>query len=163
MNLLNFQSFQNQIIKTERPEERKLVPTTDKMTSMSPRSRRGSQDSSNHSKKLEKLPKVPETVDTSVQTDPEIPAAPLCSTERVNNSEKFKNSPLRNHGTVESIAGGNLSRNEILKLLDQAQINVPLESHNAAKMRQFEGFSPVHRQRQVVALETLLFGDTGYS
>lgn len=53
----------------------------------------------------------------------------------------------------------------MLKLLDDAQINTPLDAQNVAKIRSLEGLSPRHygesgnRQRQVIALETLLFGD----
>ncbi|XP_011302644.1 protein fantom isoform X2 [Fopius arisanus] len=133
---IQLKSFQNKTEKPEKSDERKLVPKFDKTTITSPRNRRGSPD------ETEKF----------------------CSTERLNAQEEVKKSPLKNQEEqVETMVGANLSRDEILKLLDQAQINVPLESHNAAKMRQFETFSPVHRQRQVVALETLLFGDSGYS
>ncbi|XP_015110419.1 protein fantom [Diachasma alloeum] len=163
---VQLKSFQNQNEKPKKPEERKIVPTLDKTTSTSPRSRRSSKGESDYSsKEPQKLPQVSEKVEAAVQTEQiEIPPPKFCSTERLNAPDQIKNSPSRNHGKpVETMTGANLSRDEILKLLDQAQINVPLESHNAAKMRQFEGFSPVHRQRQVVALETLLFGDTGYS
>ncbi|XP_008556912.1 protein fantom isoform X1 [Microplitis demolitor] len=60
---------------------------------------------------------------------------------------------------------GNLSAETMLKLLDDAQINTPLDAQNVAKIRSLEGLSPRHygesgnRQRQVIALETLLFGD----
>ncbi|XP_063981710.1 uncharacterized protein LOC135164878 isoform X2 [Diachasmimorpha longicaudata] len=147
---VQLKSLQNQTEKPKKPDERKTVPTHDKTTITSPRSRRSSKEESDYSfKGPRKLPQVSEKVEASVQTEQiEISPRAFCSAESLNASDQIRNSPPRNHGKpVETIAGANLSRDEILKLLDQAQINVPLESHNAAKMRQFEGFSPVHKQR----------------
>lgn len=89
------------------------------------------------------------------------------------NGQKTKKSPLKVHSNTQTAycenGAENLSRVEMLKLLDDAQINTPLDSQSAEKIRQINGLSPKnsnytnssHRQRQVVALETLLFGDSG--
>ncbi|KAK0083411.1 hypothetical protein PV326_006733, partial [Microctonus aethiopoides] len=61
-----------------------------------------------------------------------------------------------------------LSRDEMLKLLDEAQTSRPLNSQSAMSLKQIDNVSPKtysntkYRQRQVVALETLLFGDSDF-
>lgn len=61
---------------------------------------------------------------------------------------------------------GNLSNIDMLKLLDEVQINTPLESHNSSQIKQIENLNSdnfgktINRQRQVIALENLLFGDS---
>ncbi|OXU20572.1 hypothetical protein TSAR_002769 [Trichomalopsis sarcophagae] len=52
--------------------------------------------------------------------------------------------------------GSSLSREGMLKLLEQVQISAPLESQNASRMRQPEA------SRQVSSLETMLFGDLAF-
>lgn len=54
-----------------------------------------------------------------------------------------------------------LSREEILKLLDQAQINAPLDASRIAQKGGYASILDVaQRHRQVVPLEKLLFGDS---
>ncbi|CAD6211706.1 GSCOCG00003791001-RA-CDS, partial [Cotesia congregata] len=85
---------------------------------------------------------------------------------RFENNDSNKN--LEDFGGNKSDKPGNLSPEAMLKLLDDAQINTPLDAQNVAKIRLLEGLSPNHcgdtsnRQRQVIALETLLFGDNDY-
>lgn len=118
-------------------------------------------------------------METAVQTEFSLPEKSNSLSNRVTenlarNQEKksprIGQSPVRTRSNVPSTpdnhdhGAGNLSRDEMLKLLDNAQINSPLDSRNASQIR--ESFSPssygktVHRQRQVVALENLLFGNT---
>lgn len=63
---------------------------------------------------------------------------------------------------------GNLTPEEMIKLLEKAQINTPLDAQNISRIRRTDFGSPKtcvtssdSRQRQVVTLETLLFGDSG--
>lgn len=56
-----------------------------------------------------------------------------------------------------------LSREKILKLLDQAQINTPLDASRISPKKEYVGILDVaQRHRQVVPLEKLLFGDSNY-
>lgn len=58
-----------------------------------------------------------------------------------------------------------LSREKILKLLDQAQINMPLDASRIAQKEEYTDILDVaqtQRHRQVVPLEKLLFGDSSY-
>ncbi|XP_033227237.1 protein fantom-like isoform X2 [Belonocnema kinseyi] len=55
-----------------------------------------------------------------------------------------------------------LSRERMLKLLEQAQINTPFETQ-CARVKQIEPISEfVQKQRQVMSLETLLFGNSNF-
>lgn len=55
-----------------------------------------------------------------------------------------------------------LSRERMLKLLEQAQINTPFETQST-RLKQIEPISEfVQKQRQVMSLETLLFGDSNF-
>jgi hypothetical protein len=59
--------------------------------------------------------------------------------------------------------GNTLSREEMLKLLEQVQINTPLESQNTTRIKQSDSTLLSTRSRkQVSKLETLLFGDSGF-
>lgn len=54
-----------------------------------------------------------------------------------------------------------LSREKILKLLDQAQISMPLDVSRIAQKEEYTSILDVaQRHRQVVPLEKLLFGDS---
>lgn len=54
-----------------------------------------------------------------------------------------------------------LSREKILKLLDQAQINTPLDASRMTPKEEYTGILDIsQRHRQVVPLEKLLFGDS---
>lgn len=66
-------------------------------------------------------------------------------------------------GRPEANGASVLSREKILKLLDQAQINVPLDvSRVVAQKEDYANILNVaQRHRQVVPLEKLLFGDSG--
>ncbi|KAH0539709.1 hypothetical protein KQX54_007455 [Cotesia glomerata] len=71
---------------------------------------------------------------------------------RFENNGSNKN--LEDFGGNKSDKPGNLSPEAMLKLLDDAQINTPLDAQNVAKIRLLEGLSPNHygdtsnRQRQ---------------
>ncbi|XP_031784459.1 flagellar attachment zone protein 1 isoform X2 [Nasonia vitripennis] len=61
--------------------------------------------------------------------------------------------------------GSSLSREGMLKLLEQVQISAPLESQNASRMRHPEASSaagPLRVSRQVSSLESMLFGDLAF-
>lgn len=71
-------------------------------------------------------------------------------------------SPLKECKTSQEVKGtGILSREKILKLLDQAQINTPLDASRTTPKEEYAGILDVtQRHRQVVPLEKLLFGDS---
>lgn len=70
-------------------------------------------------------------------------------------------SPLKEWKTNQEANGTSvLSREKILKLLDQAQINTPLDASRITPKKEYAGVLDVaQRHRQVVPLEKLLFGD----
>lgn len=70
-------------------------------------------------------------------------------------------SPLKERETNHEAKS--LSRERILKLLDQAQINTPLDASRIAQKEEYMDILDVaqtQRHRQVVPLEKLLFGDS---
>lgn len=71
-------------------------------------------------------------------------------------------SPLKEWTANQETNGTNvLSREKILKLLDQAQINTPLDASRITQKEEYTGILDVaQRHRQVVPLEKLLFGDS---
>lgn len=79
-----------------------------------------------------------------------------------NNEIASLQSPLRELRNQETNSTSVLSREKILKLLDQAQINTPLDrtSMIASKEDCAGILDVVQRHRQVVPLEKLLFGDS---
>lgn len=73
----------------------------------------------------------------------------------------------RNNNDMRNPASPSMSREKILMFLDQAQISTPLEAQNAARMRQIDvstGQNDASKYpesyRQVINLETLLFGNS---
>lgn len=81
--------------------------------------------------------------------------------------------PLKEWRTNQETNGTSiLSREKILKLLDQAQINTPLDASRIEGRRKVPKEIPkeeyasildvAQRHRQVVPLEKLLFGDSNY-
>ncbi|XP_034942785.1 protein fantom-like [Chelonus insularis] len=77
-------------------------------------------------------------------------------------TEECVDSPLRSSNRIYE---NTLTPEKMLKLLDDAQINSPLSSQNVSKIGLEDIGStsygnPIRRQRQVLALETLLFSDT---
>ncbi|TGZ54399.1 Protein fantom [Temnothorax longispinosus] len=80
-----------------------------------------------------------------------------------NNEDKARlQSPLKKWKTNQEANGTSvLSREKILKLLDQAQINTPLDASRITPKEEYAGILDVaQRHRQVVPLEKLLFGDS---
>lgn len=71
-------------------------------------------------------------------------------------------SPLKEWKTNQEANGTSvLSREKILKLLDQVQINTPLDASRITPKKEYAGVLDVaQRHRQVVPLEKLLFGDS---
>lgn len=71
-------------------------------------------------------------------------------------------SPLKEWKTNQEVNGTSvLSREKILKLLDQAQINTPLDASRITPKKEYVDILDVaQRHRQVVPLEKLLFGDS---
>lgn len=91
----------------------------------------------------------------------------ICTREKgtmtISNEDKTSlQSPLEEWKTNQEANGTNvLSREKILKLLDQAQINTPLDASRIAPKEEYAGILDVaQRHRQVVPLEKLLFGDS---
>ena len=75
--------------------------------------------------------------------------------------ERIK-SPKMNEKVKRVPNGNSLSPETMLKLLEQAQINTPFDMRNA-RIKQIEPVSEsVQKQRQVMNLETLLFGDSSF-
>lgn len=72
--------------------------------------------------------------------------------------------PLKEWKTNQEANGTSvLSREKILKLLDQAQINTPLDASRISPKKEYVDILDVaQRHRQVVPLEKLLFGDSNY-
>ncbi|XP_011504712.1 PREDICTED: protein fantom-like [Ceratosolen solmsi marchali] len=68
---------------------------------------------------------------------------------------------LYDENKIQVPRNGNLSRKGMLRLLDQVQINTPLESQNTTRIRH-SGTSALSNKsrKQVSKLETLLFGDS---
>lgn len=96
--------------------------------------------------------KSAQTITTNLRTQ---------STMTIAEGKKEKTSPLKQRKTNEETNGANvLSREKILKLLDQAQINVPLDASRVTAKEEYTGIlAQKHRQ---VSLEKLLFGDSNY-
>lgn len=80
----------------------------------------------------------------------------------LNEDKSSLQSPLKEWKINQETNGTNvLSREKILKLLDQAQINTPLDASRIAPKEEYAGILDVaQRHRQVVPLEKLLFGDS---
>lgn len=100
-------------------------------------------------------------VDKSVQTI--IITASIKEQSITRSEEKTSlQSPLKEWKTNQETNGTNvLSREKILKLLDQAQINTPLDASRITQKEEYTGILEVaQRHRQVVPLEKLLFGDS---
>lgn len=98
--------------------------------------------------------------DKSVQT---VTSTREQGTMIISNEDKTSlQSPLKEWKTNQEANGTNvLSREKILKLLDQAQINTPLDASRIAPKEEYAGILDVaQRHRQVVPLEKLLFGDS---
>lgn len=81
-----------------------------------------------------------------------------------NNEDNTSKSPSKEWKTNQEANGTSvLSREKILKLLDQAQINTPLDTSRISPKKEYVGILDVaQRHRQVVPLEKLLFGDSSY-
>lgn len=79
-----------------------------------------------------------------------------------NENKTSSQSPLKEWKTNQEANGTSvLSREKILKLLDQAQINTPLDASRITPKKECTGILDVaQRHRQVVSLEKLLFGDS---
>lgn len=84
------------------------------------------------------------------------------SEEKINEEKTSLQSPLKEWKTNPETNGTNvLSREKILKLLDQAQINTPLDASRMTPKEEYTGILGIsQRHRQVVPLEKLLFGDS---
>lgn len=84
------------------------------------------------------------------------------SEEKKNEEKVSLQSPLKEWKTNQETNGKNvLSREKILKLLDQAQINTPLDASRIASKEEYMGILDIaQRHRQVVPLEKLLFGES---
>jgi len=103
-----------------------------------------------------------QSVDKSVQTIV-ITSTREQGTMIISNEDKTSlQSPLREWKMNQEANGTSvLSREKILKLLDQAQINTPLDASRIAPKEEYTGILDVtQRHRQVVPLEKLLFGDS---
>jgi hypothetical protein len=97
-----------------------------------------------------------QTITTNVKTQ---------STMTISEGKEEKtSSPLKEWKANQETNGANvLSREKILKLLDQAQINTPLDASRVASKEEYTGMLDMaQRHRQVVSLEKLLFGDSNY-
>lgn len=79
-----------------------------------------------------------------------------------NNENKSLQSPLKEWKMSQEANGTSvLSREKILKLLDQAQINTPLNASRITPKEEYANILDVaQKHRQVVPLEKLLFGDS---
>lgn len=84
------------------------------------------------------------------------------SEEKKSEEKASLQSPLKEWKTNQETNGTNvLSREKILKLLDQVQINTPLDASRIASKEEYMGILDIaQRHRQVVPLEKLLFGDS---
>jgi len=82
-----------------------------------------------------------------------------------NNEDKTSSQSLLNEWKTNQEANGTsvISREKILKLLDQAQINTPLDASRITPKKECTGkciLDVAQKHRQVVPLEKLLFGDS---
>jgi hypothetical protein len=108
----------------------------------------------------EKINQLIDQDDKSVQTITVTISTKEQSTMMNSDDEKKTYSPL-NELKQDTKDASILSRDKILKLLDQAQINTPLNtSRNSAGKEEYASILDApQRHRQVVPLEKLLFGD----
>ncbi|KAG5322821.1 FTM protein, partial [Pseudoatta argentina] len=98
------------------------------------------------------------SVQTIVITDPKKQDTMIIS----NKDKTSSQSPLKEWKTNQEANDTSvLSREKILKLLDQAQINTPLDASRITPKKECTGILDVAKKhRQVVPLEKLLFGDS---
>lgn len=99
-----------------------------------------------------------ETTTTPIHTKEQSVMTILRDEEKINSRLQ---SPVKERRTNHEM--NSLSREKILKLLDQAQINVPLDASMITQKEECTGILDVtqtQRHRQVVPLEKLLFGDS---
>lgn len=107
----------------------------------------------------ESLPLTDKSVQTIIITASIKGQSDETNEEEINEKKASLQSPLKEWKTNPET--NVLSREKILKLLDQAQINTPLDVSRMTPTEKYTGILDIsQRHRQVVPLEKLLFGDS---
>lgn len=101
------------------------------------------------------------TSDKSAQTSVAVSMQEQGIMTTANDERKGLQSPLKQWKIDQETNGKNiLSPEKMLKLLDQVQINTPLDASRIAQKENYTAMLDItQRHRQVVPLEKLLFGD----
>lgn len=104
---------------------------------------------------------VDKSIQTITVTNVKTQSTMTISKEKEKTSSQL---PLKEWKMNQETNGTNvLSREKILKLLDQAQINTSLDASRIASKEEYTSILDLtQKHRQVVSLEKLLFGDSNY-
>ncbi|XP_067207821.1 nucleoprotein TPR-like isoform X2 [Linepithema humile] len=103
-------------------------------------------------------------VDKSIQTITVITNVRTQSTMTISEEKEEKTSPLKEWKTNEETNGANvLSREKILKLLDQAQINMPLDASRVASKEEYTGILDMAQRHSDGEISSRTFRDESKS
>ncbi|XP_044021241.1 putative uncharacterized protein DDB_G0282133 [Aphidius gifuensis] len=172
---IELKSVQNQQVKTDRSSELKLeIKLVDKETNTSPEIKK-SFDEKSMSCYCDDNNKIHNNlINVAVQTEwnnknelfRQISDDALANNER---KSSIGQSPRRNKSSVipassdHEYTSGNLSNIDMLKLLDEVQINTPLESHNSSHIKQIENINSDNFGKTINRQSRESEGESGYS